>query len=360
MRLDIVAREEWVRSALRDEAARSPSLGLPELCRALETRLDELMLEAAADELAFAAPAEAGFRNLDGTRFVSDGKRYEVRCGASPDEPEVLVISLSELGVGAQAARRRAPHVRLDTPGKYARLQVVADSTQPAWHDLLASTAKTVVEAGGRWIEHYVLQEIESTVASTGDGLYAVIRQALPESVASQVWLFSMYRGRGLYVSDRITRGEGLLRARERLVRTAGSPLEHIAELTTRVLDLDQLFAAQVLASNTTLEVDISNARYSSAFELAEEAVFHTAGLTVQPLVRDGNTRLIATYPSHLRSAVEPILTVEREQFQRVLDQTSRWLQRTMQRLRSLGYSPGLPGVLGEFMGGMFKPYFQP
>lgn len=361
-----MAEGENVDSAVRHELqARFAAVDAGSLvatCEQLEATLIDVIRRYLIRELASIAKASATHFAGDDEYFVFDDRNYRVLAVEHPSRRNVLAITVRAVERGGRLIRRPL-EVQLDSLGRYVKLSVRFDSGLARHQYGVAEVLKAVVESAYRWLTEYVRLALEQLSNDTAEDLYSHLWQVLPPRLAENIWLCAIAEDHGLYIPNRLSRDRALAKAAQRSCDTRESPLELVAEFTTEMTRFDEMFAKEVLRTGLPTPVNLPRAKYSwSGFQVAEEAIYQTEQIVTHPLVREGNTLMVAGYPAGLRQDIEALMEREKPTLKEILERRATTLRSLIRDINRRGILSRIPSELsahaGAFAGEFTKRVF--
>lgn len=329
---------------------------LPELCRRAEDEVQTIL----TDQILDIVKGLAGFEDLTlltPIRFRTTSGIWECRISPALTE-DTIVIAVVRLDPPSQE-RLRTERYSLHALSRYKDCQLKLDPCLWTLHETIGSMVQDVFEATSLWLNAFVAEGLRYLTDDIAEALNNHLRAILPAAVADQVQLYALTDEEGLYLTDEVLRQAAIRRASVRSKLRNLSPIEAIADFSSRILDAKTLvFSAQALREDTTVQAALITADYDSDFILAEEAVYSTGTILVQPLVREGKTRLVAGYPASLQVEypdLRALLTQERKTLFEIVSTRGSKLKRTIRLMQREPLFRIGAGQLGEFLAGILK-----
>lgn len=265
--------------------------------------------------------AGAKFVDYSPYQFICDGAPYEFRVheGATKNS-RPLEIEIRCTDPKRSNFNRKVYKTRVVSLGRITDVHVTTDKTFVREREMIAETARSVLEAGYLWLAEHIKTLLMGEQNTASDNLYSHIRSILPPQIANEIWLYMIADKEGVYVTDIVARERALERASGRLTCANISPIEIVTDFCTRRTDFELTYSKVAISEDLTLEGEFAKAPYiESGVHITEAAIYVSEQHVIQPLVREGKTYLSAAYPSRLRSTVEPILKRERNNFRHIV-----------------------------------------
>lgn len=92
--------------------------------------------------------------------------------------------------------------------------------------------------------------------------------------------------------------------------------------------------------------------------QVCEEAIYNTQGVTVQPIVNEGDSLLTIVYPTEMRGQIENRIDSEKVEFKRILDAHHSKVMALTNEIDKFKGSSKVYGdaahYAGRFLGGLF------
>lgn len=323
-------------------------------------RAEDQLVEAVPDVLwcSIAAMSRSAQR-LARDRFRLDDTTYDVRVIAEPQDANVLCIV-----IGPAATRWTSPistHIEASVSGSGRYQTVSLDAVAPL-AKVSAAGAELVaafLEDGYRRLAAITKRELLRADNDVAVDLYTEVRSALDESIASRVSLYAIVNDdQAMYMLDQAAIMEVVRRVSVARSSSGASPLALTALLVKGWVNACETVSIAALERDEPLAVRLADMHYETSPELglAEKGWFGDIA-HVQPIVTAGRLKLIAAYPSDLKSDVHQRLAAQRGRLTEVLsayEKTARGLIRTREPRYALGWDRHLAELIGHVLRGYF------
>lgn len=344
-------------AALRTELA----VPLRELCRKAEEEIQSILLEQTL-EIVERHSSFQEFSVLAPSRFRTQDAVWE--CRITPEATDDTLI-LAIVRIKPSPARRPRTHkYSLHPLCRYKACQLRLDPSLWPLEELLGTMVQKVFEASGIWLNAFIAEGFDQLNDNLAEALNNHLRSFLPEAVATQVQLYAITDEGGIYLTDKVLRQAAVRRTSTKKGPRRISPLEAVVDFSSRILEpAEVMFSAQALREDATVYAPLNTATYDSDFVLAEEAVYSTDTIVVQPLVREGKTRLVVGYPAVLQGEYPDLrssIAAEQQAFLRIVSLHGSRVKRTFRLLQREPLLRFSAGKLGEFFGGILKELSKP
>jgi hypothetical protein len=128
---------------------------------------------------------------------------YACRVGPGISDPRVLCVSVAK-SVATDVARPMELQLSLGVTGRYRSLRVYLDESIGPLIDSVAEISHAVLTAGDRWIQTFVVAQLESLQDDLMGQVYALVRRPFPSDVARaiRVYLVDPARGGGVFMDE--------------------------------------------------------------------------------------------------------------------------------------------------------------
>lgn len=346
-----------VRQELDDFVESVPHAPLPVICEQVEFHLAEISRRSILKILnEFSRKSGVRYFSSPSELFIFDKTYYQLKISEHSTLPEVVVVTIKSVRKEGSKFIRKALMQKFNSGGRYTEVRVSTDEIFLPIQASISGTVVGVLEYGYRWLEEYVKIYLKSIRSETSIELYSHIRFILPEYYANRVWLYAIIEENGIYIPDLIAYQSALKLASERKYSFGQSPLELVADFSTRIVDFEKVFSKIAIAENRSILGNTVSAGYAgSGIEIAEQAVYQSGQFVIQPLVREGKTLLTAAYPSDVREHVEVILDREKEEFRRIVSARAASLRDTIETIQSKRILPRLKSKYFEYLGAFVR-----
>lgn len=337
----------------------SLGLSLPEMCSRHEAQL----LEHLPDALQCAAEnAEPEAHNRVGaSRFVYAGDLFEIRAREDALNSDRLTIGIGPVGAHWPSLTFQRESLVVDGSGRFAVIEVQADCRLGPLLQEIASTAKSYLQHGYRYLEAHTMKELLTLEHQLNAALYVHLRANLSEELVSTVWLYSLTPdGRAMYLLDPMAVQDALSATRSVRPTAAGSPITLTALLATGWVKEEDTMARQALALDRPMRVRLQDLRYTTTpgYDLAEAGVYGPEAW-IQPLVSEGQLKLFAGYPAHLQSEAQRALERLQPHLKTVVSNHAnliKWILGRRDRT-SFWNADRITELLGRFFGAAASSY---
>lgn len=258
--------------------------------------------------------------------------------------------------------QEREKKIKLDSLGRFNSFSIKIDKIFSELTPDLIQLVKLTLESGYRFIREFVKKSILEARNKTVDRLYSHLRSIFPAKVGRQIYLFAVTKKKGVYLIDplQLQRMEDISKERK-TVRDA-SPLELISDLSTRILNEEDLAVRETVPNDITLQIKQSKTEFDAhniyeGIGKAELAVYEIDSLVIQPLVIESPVWIEASYPSNIRYKydVEKKLSNEREAFTRITKENYSLKRIVNKKIHSVGMTKEAMELWGIFWGKFTK-----
>jgi len=329
---------------LASKFAINSSNSLETTCAQGETFLLDFARDAVIQELKLElAERDVNFKVVSPKRFLFKNEVYEIKITEYAYNDNILQIAIRRLNSRASKLLKRPLRAKIDSLGRYAEFQVFIEQALAEFQSTVGEVCVVVLEAGYRWLAEYVRTALDGLQNRIADDLYSHLRQLFSEELVENIFLFGIVDKSGIYLLDDLGRRAALERAARRKVTDALSPIEVVTNFSTTVVELERLLSKKAIAEDITLEGSFLESAYAeTGLNLSAIVIYESSQFVVQPVVREGNTLLVAAYPPKIRSSVEPILQRTRRDFERITEQGASTLRTVMRNVLHQGSLPRL------------------
>lgn len=301
---------------------------------------------------------------LQGSKASRDSKirlrnaEYKIRVAEDLIEHEVLGVALVNETVWAERPRYRQVQVALRGIGRFKRISLYLPVGLKIDRDSFEALANSVFETGYVWLDQATRRVVRRTEAAVADILYSYLRALVPHpDVTDSVWFGAVSKGHAYYVLDEVTVASAISAIHEQESVLGKSPARLVSELLTRILPYELIHAKRAVIGGQCIDVDLRTSRYSeteSIFLSAEISIFGSPSISVFPVVRDGESYLIAAFPTRFKATLKPVLEQHRQEFENRFRSSTKPLRRIFTQLqfqrRSVPYIQ-----IGELLGGLLR-----
>lgn len=324
--------ESLVGEELSMRFSSSASIPLLILCDEVENYLLEFLKGILINELQRAAlEGSTRFLLLSKDRFLFDKFVFEIRITFHAHKPNILQVAIPCIDSRQSRFVRKPLREPINGMGRFSEVRVFTAEKFLTWQENIAEVVRATIESGYKWLYGYIWNALENINQATATALYSELRQSLPSNLVDNIWLYAVTETQGIYIPDNRSRIIILDRVSKRTVVTRQSPLSLAVDFSTRILEYDKLFSKIVFATDQTLESTFVDAPYADCgLEVAEEPIYRAKDLAVQPLVREGSARLVASYPLGLREELEPLLKKKRKDLKAIMERSMESLHKQL------------------------------
>lgn len=319
-----------------------PKLKLNQVSATTEHLLNEVIAREIFEEISVAAKRQKKpFTPIGLTLFQFGTSIYELRIERSASTGRRLDVVIDRRKSDQLPLIATPIYSRLEAVGRVKEICIHLPTTFEAQRESIASIVKTVVETGYRLLKVHVENGIEDVQKGPAHELYRHLRGLLPSELARLVKFNVIADSQGVYLLDREAFDCSVQIAEQQNFLTCRSALEIVMDVCMSPVPFDQMFSKQALTKNSWLEVDLMRAKYASTgTHFSEMALYGSNHALVQPLVHQGRTSLVASYPSAFRSQIEPILGSERNRFEKLTEEHSSGFRETLERIANNALAP--------------------
>ncbi|MCH7828130.1 MAG: hypothetical protein IIC75_09210 [Bacteroidetes bacterium] len=280
---------------------------------------------------------------------------FQIKFNETSKDNSLLELSIKSID-NMKSTLDKGLKVKIDSVGRYAVVKIFVDTRLEKFKESISDIVENVFVVGYRWLKEYVRLKLNEIYKHTSEELYSFLRQILPEKIVENVWLYVIYEKQGLYIPSSINRDKLLSTVSNRNYNLDISPIQALADFSTRLMDFEKLFAKSVLGNDKTLEAKLTKAPYQdSGFQLVEQIVYKSDKLISQPLVKEGKILMTVGYPIELRKDVELILYNNRQNFANILENKHSFLKSTFNTIIKKGILKNIPPEYFEYAGRFFK-----
>lgn len=327
------------------------------VCEQVEEYLQKLAYRLSLKDLNnYSAEIGAYHTTSPSEYFTFDGNIYQLKIVEYPTDNSVLSLIIQSTNPEKANFIRKATTVKFESLGRFNEIRVSTDEIFYSVQTVLAETVQCVFESGYRWLAEYIRLSLDKIRSCTTVDVYSHIRKVLPEHIARQVWLYAIIEKNGIYIPDAVAFNSALNAASERKFLFKESPLELVADFSTRLTEFDKVFSKIAIAEDKSVVGNISSADYAgSGIELAEKAIYQSNQFIIQPLVREGRTLLTAAYPSDIRQHVEVVLENERERIRQIIVSNESTFRNALKKIKEGGVLPKLEPKHFEYAGAFIR-----
>lgn len=337
----------------------SLGLSLPEICKRLETHFVAQVagvLREVADESE--PEQDAG---MPPSRLMYGGDLFEIRAQEGAFDSDRLTVVVGGVGTRWEPADFRAEEAPVEGSGRFTAIMVKADPRLRPVLEEMTSAVQCYFQDGYRYLEVHAMGELLTLEHQLTTALYMQLRTKLPEELVSQVWLYALTGdGQALYMLDPLAIQDALSASRAARPSTAESPITLTALLATGRVKEEDTVARRALVSEDPTKVRLQDLRYTTTpgYDLAETGVYGPEGW-VQPLVGEGQLKLLAGYPADLRPELQPVLKQLRPRLATVVSDHAGSVRRILGR-RDRGdfwSADRIMELMGHFFGAAADSY---
>ena len=295
--------------------------------------------------------------------FLINSRPLKIRLAPDPVDSRALAITCEYVGIGVPPVEPVPTSIPLPELVRFNRCDLYCpkDIAEACGLDF-AEVIAGCFTAAARSLGALVQEALARLGADLAQALHARVREVLPSEVAARVYLYFLADSESMYLADAVQIARAI-EGSAAAIDNSGPPLLALCEFYNRILAPDETAADEVLRQNATLTVELAKSRYDLGFVLAEEVVFRTPTLLGQPLVREGEFRLIAGYPASLRAeypSIESALSSQRQRMAETMRHCASRFVRMRAALQSQSLFSGIAGPLGTFSGAVIKELLRP
>lgn len=304
------------------------------------------------------------FRRGEASDFVFDSASYTLRISERVLEPHLLEIALLKESEPVPHDDWDVEKISLESRGRYGEIRLYIPAKISHLTVGMAKLIHELMMSGYLWLEEYVKRKLDEIHGDTADELYSIIRRTLPSKLANEVLLYAITDRKGVYIPSRFHTAKIGTVKRDRKIVDKRSSLEMAIQLSTHILDLDQVFAKVIFEIQRPIVMSFGDVEYKeTGFHLVEREVYQSDEIVSQPLVSEGRILLAAAYPPEVRADVENVLWRKQRDFLQVLERQfsiRKQMMKVLARRRSsLAISSELVASMGSFIGGLVRGYFR-
>lgn len=289
---------------------------------------------------------------------------YEIRISENILQYDLIEIAVLQRGILQPIATGTwSEELPLSGSGRYTKLKCFFPDSMSMQHNRACSLITTVFEIGYRWLREALLKTVSQHQKLLADDLYSLVRTFAPnEELIDGLWFAVGAKEGGFYVLD--------TRAAETALRIVGRSQASLSEGSSRLVaefvsalfPEEQTFAGTAIRNRLShIIAELPKASYAKTLSMvseAEIAIYASDVVIVYPVV-ETMPYLVAVFPKEKRDSIIPFLEQHRADF-------SRAFLRSRDRLKTFAKSLLAPrqtldfGKIGEFLGGLAKPYIMP
>jgi hypothetical protein len=347
---------------------------LEDICDFTYTYLTDLCADHITEYFEGLADTEqVTFRRAVGLRgpvsFLFDKVVYTCRIGPSISNPRMVCVNVSK-AVATDVARPVERRVDLEVNGRYRGLRVYVDDSVSRTIDSISEISHTVMTAGDRWVEAFVVAQLASLQDDPLTQLYALIRRPFSDDIgrAIRVYLVHPAHGGGVFM-DEEARHDTLTRfSSYSYTSLEKAPVELLSGLLVARFGIQDTVARDIFPNMTTVIKSAMEIPSGTQVGLAQYIMYHNGGMVLQPLVALDRLWIEAAYPAPLLSRIAPILEGERDairdavskmKFGNVADGRTLSRGRRAERAHVEGRSEVIASIAGRFAGSFLSEFLN-
>jgi len=206
--------------------------------------------------------------------------------------PDILNIAILKMGI-KNFRKKPKPHVmKIDSCGKYNKIQIYILNESVININEIAGIVETIFNTGYSWLLEKLRKTIIQTEENFTNDLLSFIRQFFlsvqKEKLLDVIYLLLVLDNKVIYVLDRFVSEKIIQQTRKRQITIDQSPAKLAAELFSKFLPYNLSFSKVTLNEGKRIDIDSREAQYRSnlsIFELAEQTIFNTPKISMQPLI---------------------------------------------------------------------------
>jgi len=328
-RLEIAAT---ARAVARNLLVGTEQIPLRDVYDRLEAAVPQLVESAVVAELRYvAASKRIVFFAGAGSSFVYDSVLHESNVTPHATQLSTLAVALLEGNANVPAVTNERPTASITGLGRYETVELqTSEGLAPLHKQILAAACDALGSFYSEMME-WTFRRFSTLRTDAAIALYDAVRRAVSEPHAENVWLWAFALDQnsytGSYIVDQRAREVVFDRATSRRDRTKRSPAALATDFLTHILPLEKSFTWRSIATGKPAAGEFATAPYlDEGMNTAEQAVYQSAGLIVQPVASSDASILVAAYPADLGSHVMRPLESAATELRRLLCATEEAL----------------------------------
>ena len=239
--------------------------------------------------------------------------------------------------------------VTIEGYGRYQHVTLYVPHTLARDWSSVEHVVKNTIETIYAWVHQQILRHVASETGAAASELYSYIRTIfLRKDVWRQLWFGAMSDGRGFRLFDEFVVASAFDTARKHSSVFSRGANDVVAEILNKNLPIEQLLMRNVIARKEPIEVNIADAAYHkqpSTYSEAMRSFYGSTAFVIYPIFTDVEypDKVIALYPTALRSEVDPVLRAHRTALRGIAEKSAKRIRETLKAMKMR------PDTIGNF-----------
>lgn len=289
--------------------------------------------------------------------LVQNGLSYPIGICKKAGYKKIAVLEILAMDDGGKALPSERPmYVDISTFGRYERIEVSYNIRLDA--EILTLMVSTVFETAYKWfLDEKLKTLLDREGVSMRSEIYDRVRTHLQsDELSSKIWFGAINlkekSDQGVYLFDYEHVKCSLESVKGGAANVVSNPYKIISEFINTTLPYEKMMAKEAINSNlSNFDVELENALYrdeQNLYALSEYDIYGSKSITIYPLIKEGQMRLIACFPQTVKSLVVPVLDSQKEALAERFKASGKKVQRILKMLKQK-YSSPAPAEVGEF-----------
>ena len=292
------------------------------------------------------ANAESIFKatetNSDVGIFNCGATEYQIKVGDYVPAPDEMVLAILRHDLEEKANKSDLkPHVvKIRGFGRYQRVTIFIPSKMELDREFLDHVIKASLETIYAWFEEQIIKIVRAETNAMANELYGHARTIfLDREIGKKFWFGAMSGGRGFRLFDEFVATSALQIAQQHSSKFGRGANDVVAEILKTNLPIERLLMRHSIGREDPIDVDIADAAYykdHSSYSDAMRSFYGSTSFTIFPILTDAgyNDKVIALYPTSLKSDIEPILRSHRTTLREISLNSHKKIRATLSALK--------------------------